>query len=167
MAELPQTVTFKDDGTIPNNKLPLLYYAGAVSSPDCEAIEAMLDSSGWPSRWRASVFTYHHYHSTAHEVLGVASGTAEILLGGPKGQLFTVSAGDVIVIPAGVGHKRISASSDFLVVGGYPPGSQVDLLRGDPGNRPQADENIARVPMPESDPVFGSGGPLTKLWDVT
>lgn len=167
MAEQPQAVTFKDDGTIPNSKLPLLYYAGAVSSPDCETIEAMLARNGWPPRWRASVFTYHHYHSTAHEVLGVASGTAEIMLGGPRGETFSVAAGDVIVIPAGVGHKRISASSDFLVVGGYPPGADWDLLTGEPGERPQADENIARVPMPESDPVFGVGGPLTKLWDVS
>ena len=70
------------------------------------------------------------------------------MLGGPKGREFEVSAGDVIVIPAGVVHRRLRSSRDFLVVGGYPPGPGWDLLRGEAGDRPMADENIAKVPLP-------------------
>lgn len=157
---------FGDDGTFPNSRLPLLLYREAIA-PDAvtpETIEALFAENGWPPKWRSTVFTYHHYHSTAHEVLGVASGNATLMLGGPKGREFAVKAGDVIVIPAGVVHRRLSASGDFLVVGGYPPGPGWDLLRGEAGDRPMADENIAAVPMPASDPVGGANGPLMREW---
>jgi uncharacterized protein YjlB len=37
---------------------------------------------------------------------------------------------------------------------------------GRPGERPAADERIARVPLPAADPVFGESGPLVALWKV-
>jgi uncharacterized protein YjlB len=159
---------FADDGIVPKNRLPLLIYKQAIDPGSCspQAMEQLLHAGGWPPAWRATIFTYHHYHSTAHEVLGVASGTARVMMGGPKGSELEISAGDVIVIPAGVGHKRLSSSPGFLVVGGYPPGQQWDLLRGDPGDRPLADNNIALVPMPVSDPVFGVDGPLKEIWSM-
>jgi uncharacterized protein YjlB len=157
---------FDDDGTFPNSRFPLLLYRSALppegASP--EAMEGLFSTCGWPPAWRSSVFTYHHYHSTAHEVLGVASGSARLMLGGPKGREFDVGAGDVIVIPAGVGHRRLSSSPGFLVVGGYPPGQDWDLLRGEPGERPTADQNIAAVPLPATDPVSGRSNPIADLW---
>jgi len=158
-------IRFADDGRIPNNRLPLLLYPAAVKGevgPD--RMEALLAAGGWPPRWRSTIFTYHHYHSTAHEVLAVAAGSALVMMGGPDGEELQIAAGDVVVIPAGVGHKRLGSSDDFLVCGGYPPGQDWDLLKGEPGERPMADENIARVPMPETDPVFGIHGPLIGLW---
>jgi len=157
---------FADDGAIPNNRLPLIVYREAVAAGQAgpEAFEALFAENRWPPAWRAQVFTFHHYHSTAHEVLGVARGSARVMFGGPSGEAFEVEAGDVVVIPAGVGHCRLSSSGDFLVVGAYPPGQSWDLLRGDPGERPQADQNIARVPMPRTDPVEGEGGALVRLW---
>jgi len=157
-------IRFVDDGRIPNNHLPLLHYARALATPSAEGMEALLNANDWPPRWRASIFTYHHYHSTAHEVLGVASGDAWVLMGGPKGRELKIRAGDVVVIPAGVGHCRLSSSSDFLVVGGYPPGQDWDLLRGRDGERPRADRNIAAVKVPATDPVFGAKGPLLDVW---
>jgi hypothetical protein len=44
------------------------------------------------------------------------------------------------------------------------PGRSADLLRGEDGERPGADENIAKVPVPESDPVAGVDGPLLRAW---
>jgi len=39
-------------------------------------------------------------------------------------------------------------------------------LRGRAGERPQADANIARVPLPAGDPVFGRAGPLREQWKL-
>lgn len=155
---------FADDGVFPNSRLPLLIYPRALVTVGPEAMEKLFAANGWPPAWRSSIFTYHHYHSTAHECLGIAAGEATVMFGGPKGSAFQVAPGDVIVIPAGVAHRRLSSSTGFLVVGAYPPGQNWDLLRGEPGERPEADMNIANVPLPESDPVGGKQGPLRRAW---
>ena len=111
---------------IPNNALPLLLYqqAFARDTPDLpSAIEERFAENDWTGSWRAGVFPFHHYHSTTHEVLAVYRGTATLQLGGEKGRNFAVNPGDVIVIPAGVGHKRVESSEDFGVVGAYPEGA--------------------------------------------
>jgi uncharacterized protein YjlB len=161
----PALEYFEDDGQFPNSRFPLLLYAGAVDKPSPEAMERLFAKNGWPPAWRATVFTYHHYHSKSHECLGVAAGNATLRLGGPHGREFRVEAGDVVVIPAGVAHQRVVASTDFLVVGCYPPGQEDwDILRGNPDDRPKADENIAKVPLPVTDPVEGKGGALLQHW---
>src|SRR3712207_7593545 len=63
---------------------------------------------------RSTLFPYTTlFRSNAHEVLGVVSGSATIRFGGESGETFGVSAGDVVIIPAGVGHACINASDDF------------------------------------------------------
>jgi uncharacterized protein YjlB len=157
---------FADDGRFPNSVLPVIIYRQAIAFADAtpEAMEALFDANGWPSQWRAGVYDYHHYHSTAHEVLGVASGSATLQLGGPAGRSFSVEAGDVVLLPAGTAHRCEGADADFLVVGAYPPGQRWDILRGDPADRPEADQRIARVPLPGTDPVGGQGGPVLEKW---
>jgi uncharacterized protein YjlB len=159
----PQTLRFADDGAIPNHpRFPALLYRGveeAANGPD--ACEALFARNGWEPRWRAGVYPFHHFHSTAHEALGVVSGTATLRLGGPGGEDVQLRAGDVVVLPAGTGHKRETNDPGFLVVGAYPPGQDWDLRRGDPAEHDEAVANIERVPDPESDPV---GGSLTELW---
>ena len=106
-----------------------------------------------------------HYHAIIHEVLGIARGTVRVQLGGPKGETFDFAAGDVAVLPAGTGHQRLSGSSDLLVIGAYPPEGTYNLCRGDnPADRDKALVTIPKVPVPESDPVLGKDGGLTKLW---
>jgi uncharacterized protein YjlB len=39
-----------------------------------------------------------------------------------------------------------------------------DLRRGDPGEHEEVLSNIARVPLPDQDPVAGPDGPLVELW---
>ena len=163
----PEKAYFTDDGSIPNSALPLLVYrqAFAPDTPDLAAtIEGRFARNNWTGSWRASVFPFHHYHSTTHEVLAVYRGTATLQFGGEKGRQFALKLGDVVVIPAGVGHKRMESSLDFSVVGAYPGGRNWDLLRGLPGERPRADRNIAAVPLPDNDPIAGPGGPLTQIW---
>jgi len=127
-------------------------------------LEARFAANGWTSSWRNGLYGFHHYHSTAHEVLGVYSGQVRVLLGGEHGQSFALSAGDVLVIPAGVAHKNEEQSGDFRVVGAYPEGTSYDMQYGEPGERPTSDQNIQRVPLPSGDPVAGREGPLVRLW---
>jgi uncharacterized protein YjlB len=157
----------RDDGIFPNRRLPLFFYSEAISisknDPDA-VFEEIFESNGWGGTWRNGIYTYHHYHSTAHEVLGIYRGSARVQLGGGQGVIQEVRAGDVIVIPAGIAHKNLGPSRDFGVVGAYPEGQKMDMNYGKPAERPRADENIARVPLPKMDPVFGENGPVKEKW---
>lgn len=162
-----QTYMFSDDGRIPNNPdLPLLVYRAVLPAAGdmTQACRALFQRNGWGGIWVNGVYSYHHYHSTAHEVLGVVSGFASIQFGGEGGQTFEVAAGDVVVIPAGVGHCNRGASADFRVVGAYPAGQTWDLCRGDPGERPRVLFNIRETPLPATDPVYGDQGPVLEHW---
>jgi uncharacterized protein YjlB len=154
-----------DDGLIPNNRMPLLLYCGAVVS-DASAIEVLFESNQWTGLWRNGIYPFHHYHSVTHEVLGCYLGEALVCFGGEKGIRVTFSAGDVVVIPAGVAHRNLESSDDFGVVGAYPSGSQYDICYGQRDERPVADERIAAVPMPATDPIFGYEGPLFEHWKL-
>ncbi len=157
-----------DDGTFPNNEqLPLLAYQGAVDLPNqdpASAFEKLFRVNGWGNSWRDGVYDFHHYHSTAHEVLGVYGGSARVQLGGDDGIILEIAAGDVLIIPAGVAHKNLGASEDFRVVGAYPQGQHPDMKYGRPGERPGADQAIKAVPLPSADPVHGTNGPLVQQW---
>ena len=152
---------------VPNNpKLPVMIYRGAREAKSCEetakAFEAAFDENGWPPQWRDGVYDYHHYHSTAHEALGVAAGSATLTIGGPGGEDVRVEAGDAIVLPTGTGHRSVRASDDFLVVGAYPQGQDWDICRDAPSD--DARQRMAALPIPDADPVQGPAGPLAELW---
>lgn len=161
-----ETHVFADDGTVPNNSLPLVLYRGALGSEGDLAArcEAMFEAHGWPGPWRNGIYGHHHYHSTAHEVLGIARGWARVRLGGENGAVVELRAGDVVVIPAGVAHKREGASSDLLVIGSYPKGQRPDICRAETGVHDKSAANVARVALPGADPVTGRADPLLDCW---
>ena len=162
-----QTYPLGDDGSIPNNpELPLLVYADALSDEqlNAEVCKKLLKSHSWGNAWINGIFSYHHYHSTTHEVLAVISGSAEVMMGGKQGERLSISQGDVIIIPAGVGHCLLNSSPGFRVVGAYPGGKNYDLCTGRLDERPQVLENIRNVDLPEKDPVTGNKEPLLDYW---
>ena len=155
---------FKDDGKIPNSKYPLLVYKNAFSernSAGAKWLEDTFASNNWTNSWRNGIYDFHHYHSTSHEVLGVYSGEALVHLGGEQGEKVNIEAGDIVIIPAGVGHKNLG-STDLGIVGAYPDGRSWDINKGLAGERPAADKNIAALPIPEADPL--SGKEMSESW---
>lgn len=163
----PVSFVFADDGSVPNNRLPFLLYKSAIAlengDPE-QAIEDTFHANGWGQTWRNGIFDYLHYHATVHEVLGVARGRALVRFGGDHGEDFEIRKGDVAILPAGTGHQRLSASDDFVVVGAYPPGPQMQISRPTPENYRLAVQSIPEVALPDTDPVYGSRGPLVELW---
>jgi uncharacterized protein YjlB len=161
------TFIFEDDGIIPNNTLPLIVKRGAVppsASDPAKAFESTFAKHGWTNTWRNGIFDYHHYHPNTHEVLGIATGSGTVRFGGEGGEIVGVTAGDVVVVPAGVGHALVNASDDLLVVGAYPDGAEPEFIRDDSNAIDRARRRIKQVPLPETDPVDGPDGPVTKLW---
>jgi uncharacterized protein YjlB len=158
-----ETLFFEDDGLIPNSRYPVILYTQAMKDAAASDYQKLFAENTWPGAWINGIFSYHHYHSTAHEVLGISSGWVEVLLGGEQGKTVRLSAGDIVILPAGVGHKNLAQSPDLSVVGSYPQGQSPDMNYGKPGEYARSVENIARVPLPGSDPI-GESGSLTKLW---
>ncbi len=82
----PDVIQLSKNGWMTNNEhLPVLLYRCAVSieGQDPAALfEALFERNGWPPQWLDGVYDFHHYHSTAHEVLGFVGGHAALMLGG-------------------------------------------------------------------------------------
>ncbi len=169
MAMETEKLRLPEGDEIPNNpELPVVVYRGVEDlARGAAACEELFAANGWGGMWRDGILAFHHFHSTSHEALGVVGGEATVALGGPQGEEVSVAAGDALVLPAGTGHKRVHASDDFLVVGAYPHGQEdYDLRRGDPGELAEVRGSIARVPLPDADPIGGSAGPLVEAWGL-
>lgn len=155
---------FRDAGDIPNNEeLPVLLYTG-VCKDNPEACREIFEQHNWTNSWLGSLHEYDHYHSNTHEVLGIVNGFGRIRIGGKTGTMFDVNEGDVIVLPAGTGHREMSASFDLRIVGAYPNGESPDVKTGKEEEREEAMKQIKKVPLPDQDPVFGEDGPLLNIW---
>lgn len=158
---------FHDDGATPNSHLPVLHYHLKARPGDdaADAFERLFEHNCWTPLWRDGIFDYHHYHSTAHEALAVVRGRARVTLGGEAGQTLSLEPGDVLVLPAGTGHRCVECSKDFLVVGAYPCGQEdYDIQRPGSANHADSRARIASVALPQADPLGGAAGPLMLAW---
>lgn len=160
-ADGAELIFLGDGGAIPNNpRLPVVLHRAAVPHGGPEAAEALFLSHGWRPAWRNGIHGWHHYHSNAHEALAVVRGGVRVQLGGEAGVALDLHAGDVVVLPAGTGHRNLGAGTGLLVVGAYPEGSEPpDLLHGAPEEGEAARHAIAAVADPEKDPVTGKRFP--------
>src|SRR5262245_27640743 len=155
-------------GGIPNHpRWPLLVYPGAVAiagADPAEAFEALFDRNGWPAAWRNGVYPFHHFHTHSHEALGVYSGEVTVHFGGDDGIAVTAPPGDVIVLSAGTGHKKLSSRGALGIVGAYPAGQHADMCTPLTSSLKRSSGAVARVALPLRDPVYGEGGPLFIHW---
>ncbi len=150
-----------------NDQLPVIIYKDVFNfekGKEASIIENVFKENGWQNSWRNSIYNYHHYHSKAHEVIGIYNGEADIQLGGPNGKELSVKKGDVIILPAGVSHKCLVCSREFACIGAYPPGQNYDMNYGKEEEIEKSKENIHNLPLPETDPVYGNEGELIKNW---
>lgn len=152
----PELLHLKPDNPFPNNQMPVRLYRGVVSEGDfADGIESLFRENGWQGTWRNGIMDRHHFHATAHEALGCARGSVDVLLGGPNGETVTMHAGDIALLPAGTSHKNLSHSDDYLIIGAYPPGQSPDFEYGDADRYDEVLASIGRVPPPQRDPATG------------
>jgi len=159
------TYYFENDGDIPNNILPVVIYKNALQSMPNKNFESTFLQNGWANNWHDIILTEDHFHSNTHEVLGLKRGQARLMLGGRKGKMVNVDMGDVIILPAGVGHYSVDNSMDYQFVGGYPNGADWNLhfsLKKE--DSPSILAEIANISLPEKDPIFGYNGHLFEYW---
>ena len=156
-----ESLLLAPSGAMPNNpRFPVLLHREAEPG-GAAALEALFGRNGWPAQWRNGIYGFDHYHTFGHEALGVAAGRARVLLGGPEGREVEIGPGDVAVLPAGTGHRRLAASDDFLVVGAYSPGQHADICRAAPDAAMLA--RITALPAPATDPAGAERG-VPALW---
>lgn len=153
----------------PNNHLPVVIYKECIRLPAqrnkaATIMQKTFINHGWSNSWRNGIYDFHHYHSTTHECLGISMGTVTLILGGPGGKRIKLAAGNVLILPAGVGHKCTNASEDFQCVGAYPQGKDYDMNYGKAAELEKSMKHIRSLSIPANDPVLGKHGFLKSLW---
>lgn len=156
----PRKLYFKKGKDVPNSTLPVLLFRSVLAPTavsKARSFRKIFKENGWTGLWTDTIYDYTHFHSNAHEVLGIAEGRVTVKLGGEEGRIFRLKAGDMLVIPSGVGHRRLGDDDGLKVIGAYPPGqSHFNMKR--------KGRAIPKVPLPPTDPFYGEAGPLLKCW---
>jgi uncharacterized protein YjlB len=156
----PRRIYFRKAGDVPNSRLPVLVFRGVLAPQvggKARRFRQAFKKNSWTGLWTDTVYDYTHFHSNSHEVLGIAEGKVTLKLGGENGRLLRLKAGDMLVLPAGVGHRRVGSDKGLKVIGAYPPGqSHFNMKR--------KGRAMPKVPLPPTDPFYGREGPLVRVW---
>ncbi len=162
----PETHVLKPGGGIPNSSLPAIVYRDALppEAREGRAACALLSANGWGGNWLYGVYPFWHFHTRGHEVLACVAGWARLGIGSDEGVEARIGKGDVVVLPAGVGHRALEASEDFLVAGGYPPGQEGNIVRPGEMEEGEISRQIAALPLPETDPLGSGRNGVPELW---
>lgn len=158
---------FEGNGRVPNSRLPLLIYRNLIRW-DAPTMEAIMRKNQWAPSWHAhhGMWPRHHFHCESHEIICVRNGVHTAKFGGHDGISGEVRKGDVIVIPAGVGHCGLQISEDLDLTGGFPAGyGIVDFRMGFPEEYIELCERAREIPVFGYDPFFGPRGPLVQIWN--
>ncbi|OAL03010.1 cupin domain-containing protein [Phaeosphaeriaceae sp. SRC1lsM3a] len=151
--------------TTPHSHPLFIYHSAYPPSTSPSTIESHLPLNRLTPQWRYTMYSTSHFHSTTHEVLCVFSGRAKLLFGGeanPGKVEAEVSAGDVLVVPAGVAHRLVEdVEGGFSMVGAYPKGCSWDMCYGK-GGEGDLSWKVGDVKWFEKDPLYGEDGPV--LW---
>lgn len=162
-SDMREANLFIESFQLPHNpNLPLLIYRNVLEETATDSIGLLLRKNDWHKIWVDGIYNFSHFHSNIHEVLALSEGQAQVEFGDER--IIEVQAGDVIFIPAGVPHKNLKSSNDFLVVGGYPFDIDYDMCKK---MDEKARKAIQNVKLPMTDPIFGKNGPLFKYWCKT
>lgn len=162
-------IRLKRNKNFPNSRLPVLIYKEAFILPHqkkkaAEIIQKIFSRNGWRNSWTNGIYDFHHYHSITHECMGIISGSATVILGGPGGKRVKLSQGNLIILPAGVAHRCIKAGENFQCAGAYPQGKDYDINIGTSTELKKSLLNIGKLTIPAKDPVFGKQGFLKIYW---
>lgn len=153
---------------IPNTSIqskPLMIYHAAFDATPSELTKHLEEIGEVIPQWLYGMYPQTHFHTTTHEVLGVVSGRASLCFGGegnPGRFEPTVERGDMIIVPAGVGHRLLNelgtSEERFKMVGAYPQQKHWDMCYGREGEEEKVKE-IANLGWFHQDPLFGADGP--------
>ncbi|KAL4915079.1 RmlC-like cupin domain-containing protein [Aspergillus aurantiobrunneus] len=155
---------------IPNTSIqskPLMIYHQAFDA-SAEGLSKHLEETGEISpSWIYTIYSRTHFHSTSH--VGVVSGSAHLCFGSeesPDRFKPEVSKGDLIIVPAGVGHRLLSDNNGmqgpFKMVGAYPQDKSWDMCYGQPGEEDSC-RNIGSLDWFQRDPLYGKDGPALRV----
>ena len=159
----PREIYFEKGSDVPNSYLPALLFRSVLApqaSDKAQRFRQAFRTNSWTGLWTDTIYDYTHFHSNAHEVLGIAEGRVTVKLGGDDGRLFRLKAGDMLILPAGVGHRRVGGDEGLKVIGAYPP-------KQSRFNMKRKGRTVPKVPLPPTDPFYGEAGPLVRLWAVS
>ncbi len=75
-------IYFEKAADVPNSKLPVLLYRGVLPShtAKAETFRERFKGAGWTGIRTDTIYDYTHFHSNAHEVLGIAEGKVTLRL---------------------------------------------------------------------------------------
>jgi len=150
-------VFLQADGTFPNNPdHPVMMVLAAFHGTTAQAQALLTGGNQWTSPWIWGIYPFHHYHSTAWELLLCIDGQADIQLGGPSGPELSVTKGDWMLIPPGVAHKQLRDNGHFNLLGSYPMegcSGPVDTLKGSPTQEQVV--NMQACAAPQKAPIMG------------
>ncbi|PSK34304.1 hypothetical protein B9Z65_8630 [Elsinoe australis] len=157
-----------------NSRLPVLVYRNVLPRPHHQpSARAALEKNDWIQGGVFKHYPTHHYHTVTHECYAVFKGKTRYLVGkGPlddaaKGIEFDLEAGDLVIQPAGVAHCNLESSDDFEYIGVYPQGSphwDNNWCRVDAEETHEKSLTAEQIPIPSTDPVYGTNGPLVDIW---